>query len=399
MVHNPPGTALAIKADLRLPWSQLRKLRQWLRVFGVKLESERTMRQFIAEKLPSYTATELPMSRKSGEMSMAAAVFFPDLIEVTMHFLDILHESDQLTWHGGLIPDSQIWLKIGGDHGGGNFKLSIQIANTANPNATRNTIPVCIFKEKDSPANLETALGQYRNQVEQLQHTTWRGKNIILYLFGDYEFQTVNFGLSGSSGVRPCLHCHCQKKEMAQAASSRTEVDLRPRTLASLSDDYTRFAAAGLRLSQAKQYNNVIRQCILPIPICNAIIPVLHLDLGIFTWIFEAFQKDLHQLDLQMAAKCAAIDADSASFGRLCNLHKDLCKKDLEVANAASHVDTVNQQLQYIVLFAEQQPGVPEVMTVLADLQSVSQTATAALQQLQESAWRYSAASRQNWRQ
>ena len=32
-----PGTALAIKADLRLPWSQLRKLRQWLKVFRSKV--------------------------------------------------------------------------------------------------------------------------------------------------------------------------------------------------------------------------------------------------------------------------------------------------------------------------------------------------------------------------
>ena len=70
------GTALAIKADLRLPWSQLRKLRQWLKGFGVKIESEYSMRSFIATTLPTYTALEVPMAKKNGEVVMAPMVFF-----------------------------------------------------------------------------------------------------------------------------------------------------------------------------------------------------------------------------------------------------------------------------------------------------------------------------------
>ena len=34
------GTDLAIKADLRMPWFQLRKLQKWLVSFGICLESE-----------------------------------------------------------------------------------------------------------------------------------------------------------------------------------------------------------------------------------------------------------------------------------------------------------------------------------------------------------------------
>ena len=39
--------ALALKADLHLPWYRLRKLWQWLSSFGMKLASEKTMRQQI----------------------------------------------------------------------------------------------------------------------------------------------------------------------------------------------------------------------------------------------------------------------------------------------------------------------------------------------------------------
>ena len=242
------GTALAIKADLSLPWSQLRKLRRWLNAFGVETESEQATRSLIAKKVPSYIAKDVPMTSKSGEIVMAATVFFPDLVAVVMNHLDALHEKGRLIWHGGAIPESEIWLKIGGDHGGGSFKFSMQIANTAQPNSLTNTIPVCIFNAKDSPANLETALGVYREQLEQLQQSGWQDKSIKVFLFGDYEYQTINYGLSGSSGVRPCLHCLCTKKDMALEVASRTS-DQRVRTLDSLHQDHQQYVAAGSRLN------------------------------------------------------------------------------------------------------------------------------------------------------
>ena len=56
------GTLLAIKADLNMPWNQLRKLKQWLKQFGLELESEGKARLFIAEHIPTYTAEEVPLA-------------------------------------------------------------------------------------------------------------------------------------------------------------------------------------------------------------------------------------------------------------------------------------------------------------------------------------------------
>eukprot|EP00117_Sycon_ciliatum_P044781 scpid36929/ scgid32253/ len=228
------------------------------------MESEKTVRTFIASKLPSYTAKELPMTDKDGGVTMIATVLFPNLVDIVIFFLDQLQDSSRLTWHGGAIPESEIWIKIGGDHGGGSFKLSFQIVNTEHPNSLTNIIPFCIFNGKDTPANLETALGQYRPQLQQLQQTSWKGKTMKIYLFGDYEFQTVNFGLSGSSGLRPCLHCLCTKKSMELESDAREEAEREPRTLASLASDHSQYVAAGSKLAQAKKYNNVIR------PNCSA---------------------------------------------------------------------------------------------------------------------------------
>ena len=30
-----------------------------------------------------------------------------------------------LTWHNGVIPSTEIWIKLGGDKGGGTFKMNL----------------------------------------------------------------------------------------------------------------------------------------------------------------------------------------------------------------------------------------------------------------------------------
>ena len=75
-------TALAIKADLALPHNKFRQLRRWLKSLGVEVESERAMRSFVAIEVPKYTARNLPMMKKNGDIEMAATVYFPNLIDV-----------------------------------------------------------------------------------------------------------------------------------------------------------------------------------------------------------------------------------------------------------------------------------------------------------------------------
>ena len=95
-----PGTALAIKADLQLPWSQLRKLKVWLTKFGVQLESEHTIRRNLKSDLPPYTAQQVPMVQKNGDISMVAVVYFPHLMSVVEHYLSLYNARGLLTWHG-----------------------------------------------------------------------------------------------------------------------------------------------------------------------------------------------------------------------------------------------------------------------------------------------------------
>ena len=88
------------------------------------------------------------------------------------------------------------------------------------------------------------------------------------------------YGLSGPSGKRPCLYCLMTKQDMQLPPAEQPSCETR--TLQSLAADLKRFEADGSRLSRAKQYNNVIRTTLIPIPLDWVCIPALHLDLGIY---------------------------------------------------------------------------------------------------------------------
>lgn len=74
----------------------------------------------------------------------------------------------------------EIHLKIGGDHGGGSFKMSYQPCNVTKPNSKDNTVVFSAFEAKDSSTNLKVALSKFKTQVDILQKATWQ---YVIHLF------------------------------------------------------------------------------------------------------------------------------------------------------------------------------------------------------------------------
>lgn len=85
-----------------------------------------------------------------------------------------IFSANRLTWHGGIIPPDEVWVKLSGDKGGESFKMSLQIVNTPHPNSIQNTCVFAAFEASDSVINLRVALGRYREQVKRLQNESWR---------------------------------------------------------------------------------------------------------------------------------------------------------------------------------------------------------------------------------
>ena len=94
-----------------------------------------------------------------------------NLIHVCSHICirEFLCREGTLTWHDGTIPDDEIWLKLGGDKGGGYFKMNFQIVNTQH--RTPSTLhvhshalkpvthfPICMWHWTDSEVKCPTSV-------------------------------------------------------------------------------------------------------------------------------------------------------------------------------------------------------------------------------------------------
>ncbi len=50
-------------------------------------------------------------------------------VYLILSFVHHNHSLERLTWHDGVIPKDEIWVKLGGDKGGGSFKMNYQLLN------------------------------------------------------------------------------------------------------------------------------------------------------------------------------------------------------------------------------------------------------------------------------
>ena len=204
-----------------------------------------------------------------------------------------------LTWHNGTIPDNQVWMKVGGDHGGDSFKMWIAPLNVDAPNSPyfTTTLLMC-YDCRDSRENLDLLLSPIKLQIDALCKMRWRGKLVRVFVCGDYDFQTKFYGLSGAKGAHPCLWCCTTSAEMQQAPRDPAP---QPRTLDSLKRDNDKFRAEGGDKTKAKFFNNVIERPIWDIEVEQVAPPYLHIVLGVVRKTIVAMEKECHKLDLEIA--------------------------------------------------------------------------------------------------
>ena len=103
------------------------------------------------------------------KLKSTLCVYVTDLAGFVMDKFEALN---LLTWDNNAIPEDQIWLKVDGDHSGGSFKMSLQIANIKSPNSKHITFMICMANVKDSGYNLREILSTYRREIDALENLT-----------------------------------------------------------------------------------------------------------------------------------------------------------------------------------------------------------------------------------
>ena len=147
-----PQDAVASMKSLGMTWNSIRDIRRWLSTFKVSLAPEGKVRDVVKDWVGEGLRREqLPasfMKYKKIQIKLVPWCYIYNWVGFVLHYLDNLKSTGLLT-NSVFIPSDEIFLKIGGDHGGGSFKMSFQVANTDHPNKAENTVLFSIMEAKD----------------------------------------------------------------------------------------------------------------------------------------------------------------------------------------------------------------------------------------------------------
>eukprot|EP00731_Ephydatia_muelleri_P014464 Em0008g184a len=351
---------LAIKAGLVIPWNKLRLLRRWLKSSGISLAGEDRMtdisKQIVGDNLKGELAPFSFMLPSGGEeIKGAPLIYNPELVAKVVHLLEENERTERLTWHEGFIPASEVWIKIGGDKGGGTFKMNFQIVNIATPNSVHNTCVFCCFAAGDSVTNLHAALDRFKDQVEHLNGMKWRQYTIKIFTCGDFEFCPKCMDYPEQVvGCYPCPYCIIDSEMMASPLSVRGHAA--QRTLETMRADHQCYVSAGSIKRDAQKFYNCISPPIFDIPVSQVCPPGLHITLGILTKMFSLLEAVCCNLDLELALH--ATDVDSSSFSKYSLELQNLPLLQAELEEAQQAQENFQQMATYVVLVggAERNP-------------------------------------------
>jgi hypothetical protein len=302
---------MALKSALSLSWSQTRTFKRFCRTSGIQYDSEKRERSERRNLLQENTLTselilmwhkdeKAPDSVYGMVQRPTPAVYIKDLKTLVTNRLNEYDAAGSLSWEG--FPDDEVYVKVGGDHGGGSFKLCLQIANVLNPNAKQNTIVIGCFEAKDNAENLKTILLIFKESLKKLTNMQWKGKKIRVLVFGDYAFLSAAYGLSGASGTHPCVWCYVKKEDMKLPTRN-----IQLRTLQEIKADHKRFVEEGRQdKKKAAQYHNAIRAPLLAIEVSHVCPPYLHILLGVVKMHHDLLETGCHEIDKSIADDVAS---------------------------------------------------------------------------------------------
>ena len=301
---------LAMKTSLHLTWRQLRKQKRFLRSIGVKVGGEQQDRaeqqRLIGDHLVGEMKDLSEVDKSSIHSVSGVKIVSSPVVKVeslrryVTHLLNEYDRCNKLTWETNGIPEDEVWIKIGGDHGGGSFKLCLQVLNISCPNAVKNVHAILCFNAKDMHSNIDKVLSEYKNQIRQLQLMHWKEKKLRIFLFGDYEFLCKLYGLSGARGTYCCLWCLIRNDDIQHSDADRC--DVRSRSLISLKLAHQKFNSIGkAKKINASSFYNCIHEPIWDIPIDHVAPPYLHILLGIVKKHHDLLIDACHKLDVMIA--------------------------------------------------------------------------------------------------
>ena len=168
---------------------------------------------------------------------------------------------------------------MGSDHGGGSFKLTLQIANIANPNSKHNTCLLLIANRKDIPKkSLQTCQPFWQTIHNPTENMTSSSKYTAFQAHSPH----IHASFTKHQNHRFRHHPISMMETLQNGASQTSEDNIRYRHS---------------RKKIAKLYNNAIRRPLVNIELDHVAPPYLHILLGITKKHHDLLEDECHSLD------------------------------------------------------------------------------------------------------
>ena len=179
----PKAYALAIKSRLGVSRDKFWELTRMLRKQGVNVENETAQRKLQQDILPQDLVVEthnfsFKNDQKEEYFRQTQAIFIDNIENYLFNLLNQYQSQSELSWHGGSIPEEEIWVKIGGDHGQGSLKVTLQTLNVEKPNSKFFTSIIAMANVPDNVKNFHRP-----NQCSESGHMEWQ-ENLCLPVWG-----------------------------------------------------------------------------------------------------------------------------------------------------------------------------------------------------------------------
>ena len=139
--------------------------------------------------------------------------------------------------------------------------------------------------------------------VQKLQAMTWNGRQVKVFIFGNYAFLCTLYGLSGPTAKFPCLWCLCSKENMQTQRYARPKMSAR--TLDTIKTQSKSYKANGSKKELAPEYQNAIHPPLWSVPVARVCPPYLHILLGVVKRHHDLLEDECNKVDVMIGEEKA----------------------------------------------------------------------------------------------
>ena len=308
-----PLQGLQIQSLLRLSTSCFRNLRRALQNIGIDvMSSERGMIKEKVDRVSHVSAENvesgtmgLHKTAKDEKVVPCAFVSVKCLNDFLKHTID----KEPVGFHHDKRFNGKWWVLFSGDKGGNHMKFHLEVVNSLNNKSVDNVHLYCLFEASDTAINMRKVWNPYRSQVKKLMEPGFmiNGREVEIFLGGDFHFLDDMLGHQGSSASYPCNVdyvplSHLRNHGGFAHTPENCKDDVPLRTIKEYQDYYNaNLALSGEETAMrdgGKNFYSIVEPMIFPMHKLENMVPAsLHIMLGITLNLYNILLEVCREID------------------------------------------------------------------------------------------------------